>query len=250
MSYAAPGPSNCSRARGKGRVPGRLRLKADDIDLLPASETMEAVITGTNLSRPLAARVADAVREAFLEHHVLAFRDQSLDQQRMHEVAALLDEVEQHRVQQADGSKWDAVHLITDLGADGLPAERPFTSSTYFWHTDKSFLHAAELPPTGGDIAAAPPVAHPIVCTHPETDRNSVDVGMYSSHVKGMPEDEGNRLPTGLLAHATEERSIYRHAWRPSDVVLWDNRCLLHRASRNYEKGKYRRVVVPGSAPC
>ena len=56
-----------------------------------------------------------------------------------------------------------------------------------------------------------------------------------------------------LEAHATEERFIYRHRWRPSDVLMWDNRCLLHRADPNFDAALYPRVLhrtcLRGTAP-
>ena len=278
------------------------------IDRSPASGTMGGVVTGVDLSQTMSSGFIGAIRRAFLDHHVLVFRDQALGKELMYRLASVFGEVEQHRVQLADGSKWDAVHFISNLDAQGNPSERPFTSSTYFWHSDKSFLkvpalltmlHAVELPPSGGDtefadmtaayealpddtkkalegrravqsleymrrftgsapateedIKAAPPIAHPVVRTHPETGAKSLYIGMYCSHIEGMDEEASNQLLQDLLEHSTQDRFVYRHQWRPGDVVLWDNRCLLHRASRNYQMGLFRRVlmrvVVQGTAP-
>ena len=56
-----------------------------------------------------------------------------------------------------------------------------------------------------------------------------------------------------LLAHATAERFVYRHKWRPGDLCMWDNRCTMHRADANYDMGQHRRVlhrtVVRGTVP-
>jgi alpha-ketoglutarate-dependent taurine dioxygenase len=56
-----------------------------------------------------------------------------------------------------------------------------------------------------------------------------------------------------LLAHATQPRFVYAHRWRVGDLVMWDNRCLLHRAVANFELTKHRRVmhrsVVRGTVP-
>ena len=63
----------------------------------------------------------------------------------------------------------------------------------------------------------------------------------------------GRALLAELLAHATQPEFVYTHHWRPGDVVIWDNRALLHRALANYEMGRHRRVlhrtVVRGTAP-
>lgn len=274
----------------------------------PLSGVLGAETDTLDLSRPLDPAAVDAVRAAFREHHLLVIRNQSLDKERMYRFAELFGPIEGHMIRLADGSKWDAVHTITNLDAAGNPVAKPFISSNYFWHTDKSFLpepslltmlQAVELPPDGGDtqfadmtkaydalpeetkrridglrtvqslefmrrytgsappteedIAAAPPIAHPLVRTHPETGRKSLYIGMYSAHIDGMPEEEGRTLLEELLAHATQDRFIHTHKWQLGDLVFWDNRCLLHRAIANYEMGKHRRVlmrvVVKGDTP-
>jgi alpha-ketoglutarate-dependent taurine dioxygenase len=57
----------------------------------------------------------------------------------------------------------------------------------------------------------------------------------------------------GLLAHTTHAEFVYVHTWRAGDLVMWDNRCLLHRAMRNYEMTRHRRIlqrtVVKGTVP-
>jgi alpha-ketoglutarate-dependent taurine dioxygenase len=146
-------------------------------------------------------------------------------------------------------------------------------------------LYAVELPPKGGDTefanmteayAALPEdmkrrvaglrvafrpafdpertgASHPLVRTHPDTGRKSLYIGNHSTHIVGMPEQEGAALLRELLAHATQPRFVYTHRWRVGDLIMWDNRCLLHRAANNYETGKYRRVmhrsVVKGPVP-
>lgn len=109
-----------------------------------------------------------------------------------------------------------------------------------------------DRPPTDAERAAAPPVTHPLVRTHPQTGEKSLFLGMYCSHVVGMDAGESRALLDRLLAHATEARFVYTHRWQPGDLVFWDNRCLLHRAVANYDMGKSRRVlqrlVVRGDA--
>jgi taurine dioxygenase len=99
----------------------------------------------------------------------------------------------------------------------------------------------------------APPVVHPLVRTHPVTGCRSLYLGMYCARIIGMAEDEGRKLLDDLLAHATQPRFVYRHTWQTHDLLLWDNRCLLHRAIPNYDIAKHRRVlqriVVKGSVP-
>jgi alpha-ketoglutarate-dependent taurine dioxygenase len=146
-------------------------------------------------------------------------------------------------------------------------------------------LYAVELPPSGGDTefanmalahAALPPdmkrriaglravfrpafddsrhgADHPLVRTHPDTGRKSLYIGNHSTHILGLPEAEGATLLRELLEHATQPRFVHVHRWRLGDLVMWDNRCLLHRAVANYAADKYRRVmhrsVVRGTVP-
>jgi alpha-ketoglutarate-dependent taurine dioxygenase len=106
---------------------------------------------------------------------------------------------------------------------------------------------------TEAERAATPPVVHPLVRTHPETGEKSLYIGMYSSHVLHLPEAESRALLDHLHAHTTQLKFVYAHRWRLGDLVFWDNRCLLHRATDGYEIRKHRRVlqraVVRGTQP-
>ena len=146
-------------------------------------------------------------------------------------------------------------------------------------------LYAVELPPAGGDTefantalayAALSPdmrrriaglrvvfrpafddsraaVDHPLVRTHPDTGAKALYLGNHASHILGLPEGEGSDLLRTLVAHATQPQFVYRHRWQLGDLVMWDNRCLLHRAVANYAADRYRRVmhrsVVKGGVP-
>lgn len=97
------------------------------------------------------------------------------------------------------------------------------------------------------------PVDHPLVRTHPETGRKALYLGNHSSHIVGMPEAEGAALLDELLQHATRPEFVYTHRWRKGDLIIWDNRCLLHRAVANYDASRYCRVmhrsVIRGTVP-
>jgi taurine dioxygenase len=74
------------------------------------------------------------------------------------------------------------------------------------------------------------PPAHPLVATHPETGRKSLFISPSSAHaVEGMDDDAGESLLNELFNHATQERFVWRHQWQPGDLILWDNRCTMHR---------------------
>jgi taurine dioxygenase len=98
-----------------------------------------------------------------------------------------------------------------------------------------------------------PPVHHPLVRTHPDTGIPALYLGNHASHIAGLPAAEGASLLEALLAHTTRPEFVYTHRWRKGDLVMWDNRCLLHRAVANYEIGKERRIlhrtVLRGTVP-
>lgn len=80
--------------------------------------------------------------------------------------------------------------------------------------------------------AALPPVRWPIVRTHPGSGRKSLYIGAHARAVDGMTTPEGRLLLAELLEHATQPQFVYRHHWRLGDVVMWDNRAVLHRGKR------------------
>ncbi|MBI4637912.1 MAG: TauD/TfdA family dioxygenase [Candidatus Rokubacteria bacterium] len=99
---------------------------------------------------------------------------------------------------------------------------------------------------------ALPPVQQALVRTHPATGRRSLYLGSHASHIVGWPVEEGRRLLRELLEFATQPRFVYRHAWHVEDLVMWDNRCVLHRG-RPWDESRYRRVMhrttVAGEGP-
>jgi alpha-ketoglutarate-dependent 2,4-dichlorophenoxyacetate dioxygenase len=98
------------------------------------------------------------------------------------------------------------------------------------------------------DAAARfPPVSQPLARRHPGSGRMSLYLASHASHVIGWPLEEGRSLLDRLMALATEPRFVFRHSWRVGDLVMWDNRCTLHRA-RPYddigERRDMRRTTV------
>lgn len=81
---------------------------------------------------------------------------------------------------------------------------------------------------------------HPIVRTNPGTHRRSLYLGIHAARVMEWPIPEGRLLLRDLTEHATQERFVYRHVWRPNDFLIWDNRATLHRA-RPFDDAKYQR---------
>src|SRR3954469_3514749 len=103
------------------------------------------------------------------------------------------------------------------------------------------------------EMAAMPEATHPLVRTHPATGRKALYLNANRmEQVVGMERAESDALLDALIAHAIEPRFQYRHVWRQGDVVIWDNRCTMHKANADYPEGERRlmhRVVVAGTAP-
>lgn len=76
---------------------------------------------------------------------------------------------------------------------------------------------------------ALPPVAHPMVRTHPATGRKSLYIGRHISEIVGMETEEARALVAELHEFACQPPRLWLHRWEPGDLVLWDNRCVLHR---------------------
>ena len=79
----------------------------------------------------------------------------------------------------------------------------------------------------------------PLVKTHPVTGRKSLFIGRHAYRIPGMADDEGQGLLDELLDFACQPPRLYTHNWQPGDVMMWDNRCILHRA-RPYDFAEAR----------
>lgn len=81
----------------------------------------------------------------------------------------------------------------------------------------------------GLDVEDVP--LRPLVKVHPETGTSSLAVGRHAYGIPGLSEEESSRLLSELIRFAVEDETrTHAHRWQPGDVVLWDNRCLMHRA--------------------
>ena len=159
------------------------------------------------------------------------------------------------------------------------------------WHTDSSFreipaafslLRAVRVPDTGGDTFFAslrrawdaltpeartalyglravhdytdmglPLIAHPIVRAHPESGRPGLFLSDHAPTIEGETESRGRALLKRLLAGCTRETEVYRHTWSAGDLVLWDNRSMLHRAQGFDEQSArtMHHVRIAGTEP-
>ena len=109
-----------------------------------------------------------------------------------------------------------------------------------------------EDPLTEAQRLAKPPVDHPIVRTHPETGRKCLFLGDHAEYVQDMPYGEGRALIEELNALAVHADLTYEHHWKARELLVWDNRCVMHRATpydAASEGRVIRRCTVLGETP-
>ena len=117
-----------------------------------------------------------------------------------------------------------------DALPEALRAEAEDRFAEHWVHHSRSTLG---WEPTEEEIRGSmPPVRWPLVRVHPGSGRRALYLGAHARRVLGMPLPAGRILLRDLQEHATQPAFVYRHAWQPGDLVLWDNRAVLHRGCR------------------
>jgi taurine dioxygenase len=99
-----------------------------------------------------------------------------------------------------------------------------------------------EDPMTPSSARRGLPVDHPIVRTHPETGRKCIYLGDHAEYIVGMPYGEGRALIEELNRLAVHPDLTYEHRWKAGELLVWDNRCVMHRATP-YDPATQRRVI-------
>ena len=109
------------------------------------------------------------------------------------------------------------------------------------------------FPPSQAEIDRYPSVTHPIVRTHPHTGRKCLYVMRDDcTGIDGMEAAEAEALIAALADHIVKPAFIYRHQWRPGDLLMWDNCTVQHRAIQDYDLPQRRlmhRTTMGGAAP-
>jgi alpha-ketoglutarate-dependent 2,4-dichlorophenoxyacetate dioxygenase len=104
------------------------------------------------------------------------------------------------------------------------------------WHS-RGQLDVTRYTPE--ELASLPPVPQRVVRTHPGSKRKTLYLAAHASHIVGMPVPDGRLLLMELMEHATKPQFVHAHRWREGDLVIWDNRCTMHRA-RPFDTTKVR----------
>ncbi len=115
---------------------------------------------------------------------------------------------------------YDALPERMKTEIDGLVAEHDI-----FW--SRGQIGFTEFPP--GEREKYPPSPQRLVRLHPGSKRKTLYLSAHASHILGWPVAEGRLLLWDLNAHATQSQFVYSHRWRVGDLVIWDNRCTMHR---------------------
>jgi alpha-ketoglutarate-dependent 2,4-dichlorophenoxyacetate dioxygenase len=114
----------------------------------------------------------------------------------------------------------------------------PLVAEHWLWH---SRMLAGYPEPTEAEKQAKPPAQHKLVQVHPGSRRKTLYIAKHASHIVGVPLAEGRALLAELIDFATQPQFVRSVSWQqPGDLVIWDNRCTMHRATP-FEDTRYRR---------
>ncbi len=138
---------------------------------------------------------------------------------------------------------YDALDSAMKQRIDGLVA----------WHSlMESRRRTGFVEFTDAEREAFPSVPQPLVRTHPATGRKNLFLGSHASHIEGMDREEGAKLLEELVHFATQPQFTCSYTWAVGDLIMWDNRCVLHRG-RPYKSTEERRVMrrttISGDGP-
>jgi alpha-ketoglutarate-dependent 2,4-dichlorophenoxyacetate dioxygenase len=115
---------------------------------------------------------------------------------------------------------YDALPAATKAEIENLVALHDIASS-------RAQLGFTEL--LFGEKDVLPPVPQRLVRVHPGSKRKTLYLAAHASEIVGWPLPDGRLLLRDLIEHATRPEFVYRHEWREGDLVIWDNRCTMHR---------------------
>lgn len=204
--------------------PSKLRVKNAAIDDVSNLDT-KGEIAGTNSEKYMFALGNQ------LWHSDLSFRDVPAQASLLHaeEIALVGGETEFADLIAA----YDALSEDMRTKIDGLIAKHSLLHSRQRMGYNKI---------TDEQRAKFPPAFQPLARVHPDTGKKNLYIGAHAFAVEGLPDEEGQALLDQLLKFATEDRFVYRHRWAVYDLVIWDNRRVLHRG-RPYDADRERRVM-------
>jgi taurine dioxygenase/alpha-ketoglutarate-dependent 2,4-dichlorophenoxyacetate dioxygenase len=249
------------------------------VELRPLGPALGAEVDGLDLRRSIPAPVAAWLREALQRHHFLCVRGQVLDEEQQVAASACFGPLETFPERQKTRAR-PTFYNVANVAPDGgtmAPDDPRLVAQKLneLWHTDSSYrfvpsrcslLLAIEALPgeaEGGETEfsnmflayeALPEASHPLVRVHPDRGglRSLFMTANTGAEVSGLGLEEGRALHAELVRHVSQPGFCLRHRWRAGDLMVWDNRCLLHRG-RPYDASRFRRVArrttVAGDGP-
>lgn len=142
----------------------------------------------------------------------------------------------------------DTIFANLYLAYEALPAaEQASLDGVMTVHSYELSREHAGRTISAEEIADAPAHTHPLVRVHPDTGRKTLFLGMHASHFDGHGEGEAftqsRAKIVALEDFATQSKFLYRHTWRQGDILMWDNRCLIHRLDPNFDAMVFPRIM-------
>ena len=252
------------------------------------SDALGAEVSGVDVSKPIAKEDLVQIMDAWKEHLVLRFRGQELTDPQLLQVSRNFGEIDPpgpNSYGKPFLADFPDINVISNIKV-GDQALGGLGDGEAIWHADMtyidtppkaSFLHALEIPPTGGntewcnmyiayealpthlkneirglkaihdatynsagmirkgmkdvqDPREAPGAHHPLISRHPESGLPCLFLGRRrNSYILGLDLDASNQLLDELWAHIDNPEFTFTQVWQLYDLILWDNRCTLHR---------------------
>ena len=281
-----------------GTITGR-DIRSARITALPSGAALAAEVRGVDL-RDVTDQDFATIHRLWIEHLVLLFRGQTLDDDQLIAFSRRFGELDWAPVQET-GRRFvegrPELYVISNVVENGEPIGS-LGAGEAVWHTDMSYieqppkasiLYALEVPPSGGDTGflnmylgyeampaslkgrldglkikhdgtynsggyvrqgieatddpiRSPGMIHPLVCTHPESGRRVLYLGRRrNAYIVGLPLAQSEALLDEIWSYATHDEYTWYNQWRVGDLVLWDNRCTMHR--RDAFDDKTRRIM-------
>ena len=272
------------------------------INVVRLSPALGAEVTGVDLRQPVNDAIKKEILDAWMEHHMLVFPGQVLDDKQHLHACEIFGPIQPERLNPhlAD-DKNPGVHFVSNVRKDGILPHGDIVfhmdQMQYAQPSQAMSLYGIDIPSKGGETRfsnshlayealsedvkqrleglraenaylyyspnmmrkvtareeEAPRAIHPVVRTHPVTGRKAIYVNrLLSDRILELDEKESDELLEMLFRQIEDDRFIYEHTWRVSDVVVWDNRSLLH-ARNTYdsknERRQLRRIAIVGDVP-
>ena len=269
-------------------VSAKTAAQSGAITVVPIGTHIGADITGVDLTQPVSDAQFAQIHDAWMQHHVLRFRGQSMTKEQLQNFSRRFGELDKAPIN-TTGKPWvegfPDMTVMSNIKVDGKSIGG-LGYGEAVWHTDMSYnditpsgalLYGIEVTKSGGetgflnmyhayetlpaDLKAAiegksvkhdasrnsaselragfkevtdprdaPGAVHPVVVRHPVTGRKALFLGRRPfGYVMGLSLEDSEALLNRLWAHATQQEFAWFQKWSVGDLLIWDNRCVMHK---------------------